>query len=233
MAWRLADSLVQLRNEVNAQYPNRSKTSDGTIGDSAHSSRVSQHNPNPAGVVTAIDLTHDPKNGPDGQQLADKLIQDPRAWYVIFNGRIRYHGGNWQKYSGSNPHRTHVHLSVKQDKANYDNKSTWNITGKKEEKEMASERAIDILSRVHLGRALDITQKQELMKKTFDEAEKWFKSLPEYKEKVALADSGELNAKDFLLAEYRNRVMDKRFIGSYLSNAEYEEIPYRVYKKKG
>jgi len=41
MSWRLARSLEPLRNEVNAAAPNRSKASDGTIGDTAHSSRAS------------------------------------------------------------------------------------------------------------------------------------------------------------------------------------------------
>lgn len=33
MAWRLAKSLVTLREQVNALSPNRSRVSDGTIGD--------------------------------------------------------------------------------------------------------------------------------------------------------------------------------------------------------
>lgn len=127
MAWRLANSLVSLRDKVNTHYPNRSRASDGTIGDAAHSSRVSQHNPNSAGVVTAVDITHDPVNGYDGQALADRLIRDPRVWYVIFNRRIWE--GKWTPYSGSNPHDKHVHVSVKQDPANYDNSSTWNLKG--------------------------------------------------------------------------------------------------------
>ncbi len=43
MSWRLAKSLVSLRNELNTAYGGRSKVSDGSIGDLAHSSRVSDH----------------------------------------------------------------------------------------------------------------------------------------------------------------------------------------------
>jgi hypothetical protein len=67
MAWRPAKSLIQLRDQINQIAPNRSKASDGTIGDAAHASRASDHNPwvreGDAGVVTAIDITHDPDDG--------------------------------------------------------------------------------------------------------------------------------------------------------------------------
>ena len=59
MAWRLARSLETLRAQINALSPNRSKASDGTIGDAAHSARTSDHNPDGGGVVRALDLTHD------------------------------------------------------------------------------------------------------------------------------------------------------------------------------
>ena len=63
MAWRLARSLDTFGMQMDALWPNRSKVSDGTIGDTAHSHRKSDHNPNSAGVVTARDVTHDPASG--------------------------------------------------------------------------------------------------------------------------------------------------------------------------
>ncbi len=125
--WRLAGSLETLRNQINAAYPNRNKASDGTIGDAAHQKVTSEHNPNSAGVVTAMDITHDPANGVDGQRLADQLMHDPRTWYVIWNRNIAYEPGNWLPYRGTNPHDKHVHISVKQNKANYDNAIKWNL----------------------------------------------------------------------------------------------------------
>lgn len=124
MAWKLAGSLEQLRKQINALAPKRSKASDGTIGDAAHSARKSDHNPDTGGVVRAIDFTHDPKNGMDAEKLAAALIasKDPRIKYIIWNKRILA-GKNgpsawkWRAYSGSNPHTKHIHISVVAGKA--------------------------------------------------------------------------------------------------------------------
>lgn len=114
--WRLASSLVRLRDQVNAAYPNRSRASDGTIGDTAHAASASDHNPNGAGVVCAMDLTHDPGNGFDAHALADHLIANRHSnlKYVISNSRIAgaWSGWRWQNYAGSNPHNKHIHVSV-------------------------------------------------------------------------------------------------------------------------
>src|SRR5688500_3284745 len=65
--WRVAKSLLTLRDEVNQAAPQRSKASDGTIGDAAHCRRQSDHNPwvrdGNIGVVTAMDITDDPTHG--------------------------------------------------------------------------------------------------------------------------------------------------------------------------
>jgi len=126
MSWRLAKSLETLRTQVNAVAPKRSKASDGTLGDTAHSKVKSEHNPNSKGVVTAMDITHDPKNGADMNLLAQDLIKDKRTWYVIFNKRI-WEAGKWQAYYGANDHSKHLHISTKQDARTYDNASKWSI----------------------------------------------------------------------------------------------------------
>lgn len=125
MIWRSAKSLAVLKDQLNFAYPNRNKESDGTIGDAAHAATVSQHNPNAAGVVTAFDITTDPQIKP--ADLAEKLCLDSRTWYVIYNRRIRYFGGSWQKYSGSDPHTSHIHISTVQNQAAYDNENKWDI----------------------------------------------------------------------------------------------------------
>lgn len=124
---RLANSLTTLRNQINEAWPNRNKASDGWIGDAAHAKEKSEHNPNSAGVVTALDITHDPKNGVHGGDIAEALNDDSRTWYVIWNRKIW--DVKWIPYWGRNPHDRHVHISVRQDKANYDNANQWNIGG--------------------------------------------------------------------------------------------------------
>jgi lysozyme family protein len=127
---RLAAGLAALRDQINATYPNRSKLSDGWIGDAAHAARASDHNPNSTGVVTALDITHDPANGPDTWKLAEILRQrkDPRIKYVISNGRIFssvVSPWTWRPYTGANKHAHHVHVSVASDPALYDLASAW------------------------------------------------------------------------------------------------------------
>jgi hypothetical protein len=118
MAWRLAKSLLTLRVQINARYPNRSKVSDGAVGDLAHSKSKSDHNPRD-GVVTAIDITNDLKNGPDLAGMIPYLMADPRTKYIIFNKKIynpSISSGAARPYSGANAHQKHLHLSVDWDK---------------------------------------------------------------------------------------------------------------------
>lgn len=134
MAWRVARSLDVLLGQINARFPQRSKASDGSIGDTAHASRSSDHNPwfGP-GIVTARDYTHDPANGVDINRLSDELAasRDPRIKYVIANRLIldSRPGNNpwrWMPYYGSNPHTKHLHLSV-MDNASCDDTRPWNL----------------------------------------------------------------------------------------------------------
>lgn len=141
MTWRLADSLIKLRDQVNAMWPNRSKASDGSIGDAAHATRDSDHNPwiilNGIGIVSAIDITNDPASGASMEWLAGKLeaSRDDRIKYVIWNRRIlkSYVDGSgrpawiWQAYTGTNPHDHHLHISVKSEPAYFDNTRPWVI----------------------------------------------------------------------------------------------------------
>ena len=119
MAWRLAKSLETLRTQVNGRWPNRSKASDGTVGDLAHAARPSDHNPDARGIVHALDITHDPAHGLDAGKLAEMLLrrQDPRLKYAISNRRIGSgpagpQPGEWRKYTGLNAHEKHCHISV-------------------------------------------------------------------------------------------------------------------------
>jgi hypothetical protein len=112
----------QLREQFDDSYPDRDRTSDGWIGDQRHSSRPSQHNPDPkTGLVTAIDVDRDVSGSAKPDLMPDIADQirlcakagDKRIAYVIFNGRIASSrmGWRWHKYSGSNPHNHHCHIS--------------------------------------------------------------------------------------------------------------------------
>lgn len=129
MSWRLAESLKKLREQINAAYPNRDKASDGALGDAAHSARKSDHNPNSAGVVTAIDIDRDFNDGHDGRELVAALQKgrDRRIKYIIFERQITVKGdvSRWKPYKGANTHNHHIHISVSSDPALYDNRDAW------------------------------------------------------------------------------------------------------------
>lgn len=130
----LAKSLDKLRSQVNAAHPNRSKLSDGWIADARHmAGGRSDHIPNSAGAVTAIDITHDPINGLDARKLAETLVasRDPRIKYIISNGQIvsaKVSPWQWRKYSGSNGHFHHVHISVDPSPSLYDDARGWDLS---------------------------------------------------------------------------------------------------------
>lgn len=135
MSWRLARGLEKLRAQVNAAWPNRSRESDGAIGDEHHSARLSDHNPDDEGVVHAIDITHDPKGGFDSYAFADLLLkrQDARLKYVISNRRIGSgpsgpSPGVWRPYGGLNAHDHHCHVSIVSG-PRADDVADWRIDG--------------------------------------------------------------------------------------------------------
>jgi hypothetical protein len=118
----LSKAAQQLREQFDDTFADRDRRSDGWIGDPRHASRPSDHNPDPkTGIVRAIDVDRDvhktgkPDLMPD---IADQIrlaakSGEKRISYVIFNGRIASSrlGWRWRKYTGSNPHNHHCHIS--------------------------------------------------------------------------------------------------------------------------
>lgn len=131
---RLAKSLVVFRDQINLIYPGRDKASDGWIGDTKHKSQISDHNAwikdvDGTEVVSAVDITHDMKHGVNCALLAERIKDDPRVKYVIWNERI-YNAGIalvWRTYTGANPHNKHMHVSVKSLKKYYDGDRLWKV----------------------------------------------------------------------------------------------------------
>jgi hypothetical protein len=112
----------QLREQFDDTFPDRDRRSDGWIGNKAHQLTVSDHNPDAeTGVVRAIDVDRDVSGSakPDIMPYIANQIRlaakagDKRIAYVIFEGRIASSrmGWRWRKYSGSNPHNAHCHIS--------------------------------------------------------------------------------------------------------------------------
>lgn len=104
-------ALAVLR-QATALSPKRKKASDGLLPSAAHikASPNSDHN-----TGLAVDLTHDPKNGIDCEEIFEKLKEDKRVKYLIFKGKIwsreKSKLGN-RRYTGSNPHNKHLHISI-------------------------------------------------------------------------------------------------------------------------
>jgi hypothetical protein len=132
---RLAKCLVTLIDDIDQRIPSRNKRNDGSIGDAAHRQRPSDHNPQirqgSTGIVTALDVTHDPGAGFDAGAFAESLREskDPRIKYVIFNGRIfssTVTPWTWRsRNKGPGDHSEHVHVSVVADPQLYDSTKAW------------------------------------------------------------------------------------------------------------
>jgi hypothetical protein len=132
---RIANSLAVLRAQVDRAYPNRHRDDDGWIASPQHhlQNPNSDHEPNGAGVVTALDLTHDPANGFDSYAFADmlKANRDHRVKYLISDRRISnpsIEDWAWRHYGGSDPHTGHIHISVSANPSLYDDPGTWDLS---------------------------------------------------------------------------------------------------------
>jgi hypothetical protein len=109
---------VAVLRQATALAPKRKKASDGLLPSKAHikANPNSDHN-----TGLAVDLTHDPKAGIDCAEIFEKLKEDDRVSYLIFNKKIwsrQYAKSGNRPYSGSNPHTKHLHISINADNAN-------------------------------------------------------------------------------------------------------------------
>jgi hypothetical protein len=114
---------VALLRQASAIAPKRMKASDGLLPSAAHL-KISPNSDHNTGL--AVDLTHDPKNGIDCAEIFEKLKEDERVSYLIFNKKIwsRKHAKSGNRpYSGSNPHTKHLHVSIHPHMA--DDTSPW------------------------------------------------------------------------------------------------------------
>lgn len=130
-SWTLTQGLQNLRTQINQAFPNRDKTSDGTIGDALHKAETSGHNPddtpgsrpawdgdsdnNPE--VRAWDMDSDLRDPAiTTQELVDHIRNLPHLdrviRYIIFNRKMYHERNGFEptEYTGSSPHTEHVHF---------------------------------------------------------------------------------------------------------------------------
>ena len=109
---RATPAAIAVLRQATAISPSRKKASDGLLPSKAHinQSPDSDHN-----TGYAVDLTHDPESGVDCSDIFEKLKEDKRVKYLIFNKKIwskdKARLGN-RPYTGSNPHTKHLHISI-------------------------------------------------------------------------------------------------------------------------
>lgn len=153
--WFPSPAIVTLLDQINELYPNRETRSDGIIGDAAHASRKSDHNPDwdSNGIVRAIDVTAE---GVPVATLIRAIIQDKRVRYVISNGLIwQVTDPHWRKYTGANKHDRHFHVSIR-DVNGYDlDGSRWDLV--KEEVMELSDRDIERIAKAVWAHPLRVT----------------------------------------------------------------------------
>jgi len=112
LAKKATPAAIAVLRQATAIKPLRKKISDGLLPSKAHQLQNpdSDHN-----TGYAVDLTHDPINGIDCTEIFEKLKEDKRVKYLIFQGKI------WSKekakqgnriYTGSNQHTKHLHISI-------------------------------------------------------------------------------------------------------------------------
>lgn len=120
LAKKASPAAIAALRQATAAKPKRKRASDGLLPSRAHVSANpnSDHN---SGF--AVDITHDPVNGIDCAFAFIKLQKDKRVKYLIFNGKIWSAERGNRDYTGSNPHKTHLHISIKEN-SGYDT-SPW------------------------------------------------------------------------------------------------------------
>jgi len=103
---------IAVLRQATALKPKRKKVSDGLLPSAAH---INQNPDSDHNTGLAVDLTHDPENGIDCVDIFEKLKEDKRVKYLIFQGKIwskeKSKLGN-RRYTGSNSHNKHLHISI-------------------------------------------------------------------------------------------------------------------------
>lgn len=145
--WILVACLVTLRNEFNRIAANRDRTTDGSIGDTAHQNSTSDHNQDEFGKVPitdadktnevhAIDVDVDLRvSGLTMEKVVQFLLErcrsgaENRLRYIIFNKRIWSASSGWvqKAYTGASPHTEHAHFSASYNSKHEASTASWHL----------------------------------------------------------------------------------------------------------
>lgn len=116
---KLCKAGQQLREQIDDDYPDRDRKSDGWIADARHLAKgTSDHIPQ-NGIVRALDIDADLNaHKEEAYALVERIRKcakrgDKRIKYIIYDGKIMSPILNWKrrKYTGPNPHKSHFHIS--------------------------------------------------------------------------------------------------------------------------
>ena len=128
---KLCKAGQQLRLQIDDDYPDRDRRSDGVAADARHyaTNPNSDHIPRD-GVVRAVDIDANLNSHPEETYALVEKIRlcakrgDKRIKYIIYDGKIMSPILNWKrrKYRGVNPHKSHFHISFT---TLGDNNSDW------------------------------------------------------------------------------------------------------------
>ena len=110
IAKRPTKAAISVLRQATALRPNRKKASDGLLPSAAH---IKQNPDSDHNTGYAVDITHDPVFGINGNEVFKYLKSDKRVKYLIFKGKIWTPQKGDQKYTGPNQHNHHVHISIK------------------------------------------------------------------------------------------------------------------------
>jgi hypothetical protein len=113
LASKATPAAVAVLRQATALRPLRKKLSDGLLPSVAHQKQnpKSDHN-----TGLAVDITHDPAHGIDCAEMFERLKEDRRVDYLIYNSKIWSKAKSTQgnrKYLGQNKHEKHLHISIK------------------------------------------------------------------------------------------------------------------------
>jgi len=111
LAKKATPAAIAVLRQATAICPLRMKASDGLLPSKAH---IHQNPNSDHNTGYAVDLTHDKLGGIDCFLLFQKLQEDPRVSYLIFQGKIWSQEKGLREYTGSNKHNKHLHISIKE-----------------------------------------------------------------------------------------------------------------------